>query len=168
MLMLKVQYNILNYTQSEGSRFSYVKILNYMQFRTYCRKSLWIFSCEVCTDPDVHILFRAIWTYPRIFSNVNIFMIGWNNVYSTSEAWKLQQWFRLIFLYVFKLQTYKPCRVFICLCTICICCYRRKIITTVFRSKYELVRYLLDLVLDRSDKLLCYKLFIQYCIDKTS
>ena len=45
--------------------------------------------------------------------------------------------------------SYKLCLVLIFLFPRRICCYRRSIITTILRSKYELICYLLALVLDR-------------------
>ena len=105
MLILKVQFTILNYAQSEGSIASYVQMLHHVQFRIDCRNSLWTFACDICTDPSVYLTFYGIQTYPQNLSNVNIFMTGWNNIRSTYETWKLQQWFGLIFLCVFKIQT---------------------------------------------------------------
>ena len=149
MLILKVQYNILNYAKYEGSRYYYVQNFHYVQLRTYWRKYLWTFSCDVCIHPAVHLLFHWIWTYPQIISNANIFITGWKHICSVSEAWDIQPWFGLIFLWLFQLKTHKACLVFICLCLRCIYCYRRNIPTKIYRSKYELVRYLLYSILDR-------------------
>ena len=147
MLMLKVQCNILKSTKSEGSRVSYVQMFHYLQFHMERRKCLWTFSWDICTDPYVNLTFRVIWAHPQILSNVNTLIKGWNNTRSTSEALNLQQWFGLIFLCVFKLQTLFVIHFFLCLRYIW--CYRRIILTTIFRSKYELIRYLLASFLDR-------------------
>ena len=77
----------------------------HVNFCTECRKSLWNFPCDIFTDPSVHLLFHGIQNYPQMISNVNIFMTGWNKICSTSEAWNMQQWFGLIFLCIFQLQT---------------------------------------------------------------
>ena len=147
MLMLKFQCNILNNDQYEGSRDLYVQILYCVQFRMDFINYLWIFPCNVCTYPAVHLLFHGIRMYSIIFSNVNIFMAGWKNVWSSSKALTLQQWFGLTCLCLF--QILKTCLVFICfLCLRCIYYYRRKILTTIFMSKDELIRYLLDSVFD--------------------
>ena len=139
MSMLKVQCNILNYYQPEGSRSSYVQNFHSLQFRTECRKSLWTFSCDIWKDIAMHLPLYGIWTYPQIIPNVNIFIIGWKNICSTSEAWNLQHRFGFFCVYF----GYKPCLVFICLCPRCIWFYIRNIITTIFRSKYEIIRYIL-------------------------
>ena len=102
--MLNVQCNIFNYYKSEVSRASNVNVLHCMNFCTEFINSLWIFSCDVCTDLDVHIHFYGIWIYSQILSKVNKCITGWKNIFSTSEAWNLQQWFGLIFLFVFQIQ----------------------------------------------------------------
>ena len=144
MLMLKVKCNILNYYKSEGLRDSYVKMLNYVQFRKDWRNSLWTFPCDICTYSAIHLLLREIWRYPPIFSNVNIFMTVWKKIWYTSESLNLQQYFDLIFLCVFQIKT-----VSYSFFLMCICCYRRNFITPIFSSKDELILYLLVSVLDR-------------------
>ena len=147
MLILKVLCNILNYAQPGGSRASYVQILHYVQFRTDCRKSLCTFSCDVCTNTVGNLLFRGILTYQLIFSNINIFMTGWKNICSTYESWNLQQWFSFIFLCVFQLQNLFSIHLSF-LSEVYLLLYK-KIITTIFISKDELICYLLDKFLDR-------------------
>ena len=67
MSMLKVQFNILKYDQSEGSRDYYIHIFHYVHLRTDGIKSLGTFSCDIFTDTDVHILFHRIRTHPQMF-----------------------------------------------------------------------------------------------------
>ena len=105
MPMLKFQCNIWNYAQSESSRDYYVQILHYLQFLMDYIKLLWTFSSDVCTDLAVHLMFHGILMYPQIISNIDIFMTWWNNFCFNDEAWNMQQWFGLISLFVFQLQT---------------------------------------------------------------
>ena len=105
MMIFKVQCNVLNYTQYEGSRYSYVQNLHCVQFCIDCRKSLWTFSCDIWTDTAVRLPFHGIQTYPQIHSNANISMTGWKNICYTSGAWNLQHLFGLIFVCVFQIQT---------------------------------------------------------------
>ena len=101
--MFNVTYwNILNMRFQDLLMY---KFLNYVQFCTDCRKYLWTLSCDVCTDPAAHLPVHVIWMYPQIISNINIFMTWWNNFCFNDEAWNMQQWFGLISLFVFQLQT---------------------------------------------------------------
>ena len=87
-----------------GFKIFLFKMFRYVKFRTDLIKSLWKFYCDICTDSAAHLLFHGIWAYQQIFSNINIFMIGWKNAWYTSEALNMQPWFGLIFLCMIHLQ----------------------------------------------------------------
>ena len=141
ILMLKVQCNILKSAQSEGSISAYVQILNYGNFCTDWKFLVNLFVCSMHISRHTSIF---PWNL-----DVPTNYLQCKYIYDRVKEYLLYFWIMKAAKMV-CLDIFKPCLVFICcFCTRCIWCHRRNILTKIFRSKDELIRYLLASIFDR-------------------